>query len=388
MNSRVAALALLLVTLPSCGPAEGSTSGLRPALRIPYAGGTRLAFDGRYVYAGQFNGSTQHGQLPRNGGVHIVDSAASPPKLVATIKCAGFDNDVAIVRPGLLALGYTESTCGAGGSGVSLYDVTDPAHPRRAGMLGVEQAHTITPLPGTPYLYVSPGGLVIRNRDTGRQAGSENETVVDVTDPAHPRVAATFPVGEQGCHDVSFARLPSMLVGVCSGGDGVELWDMADPLRPKAIATIDDPDVSFAHGVAISEDGKLLVVNDQSHVEHTCDGRSRAGAIGFYDISDVTRPRKVGYFSPPRGSRAKADFDDGTAAWCSSHQVSFVPGTRHLVVTWYSGGTSLLDVADPARPGELAHYRAADSLAWSAQWFAGRIWVNDMRRGLEVLEIL
>jgi hypothetical protein len=377
---------LLLALGPSCAQPRASIEGLHRVFRVPYTGGSRLAFDGRYVYAGQFNGTTRHYQSPDNGGVRIVDSTTTPPTVVATIDCPGFDNDVAVIRPGLLALGYSVSTCGPGGDGVTFYDVTDAAHPRKAGTVKIEQQHTITPLPGTPYLFVSPGGVVVKDPESGRQVGTPNETVIDVTDAAAPRVVATFPARQNGCHDVAFARVSSGLVGLCSGGDGVELWDMADPLRPKVIGSLDDPDVSFAHGVAVSDDGSLLVLNDQSHEEHTCDGRSRAGAIGLYDITDVAHPRKIGHFSPPRGRRHKAKFLDGTAAWCASHQVFFVPGEKRLVVTWYSGGTSLLDVSDPAAPREVAHYREPDSIAWTAQWYAGRIWVNDMSRGLEVLE--
>src|SRR5262245_10205700 len=128
-GGRLLVLVLAAAVLPGCAQPRGSVAGLRPVVRIRYSGGTRLAFDGRYVYAGQFNGTTQHDQHPGDGGVRIVDSAASPPRLVATIHCPGYDNDVALVRHGLLALGYHQSTCGPGADGVTFYDVHDPTQP-------------------------------------------------------------------------------------------------------------------------------------------------------------------------------------------------------------------------------------------------------------------
>jgi hypothetical protein len=62
----------------------------------PYINGTDLAFDGKYVYAGQLATS----QNPQ-GGVRIYDvSDPDEPEQVAFIDCPGNQNDVAVVEPG------------------------------------------------------------------------------------------------------------------------------------------------------------------------------------------------------------------------------------------------------------------------------------------------
>jgi hypothetical protein len=67
--------------------------------------------------------------------------------------------------------------------------------------------------------------------------------------------------------------------------------------------------------------------------------------------------------------------------------LNFVGKTRTAVISWYTGGTSLVDFSNPSLPEEVAYLRADDSDSWSSYWFDGRIWINDLRRGIDVLEV-
>lgn len=60
----------------------------------------------------------------------------------------------------------------------------------------------------------------------------------------------------------------------------------------------------------------------------------------------------------------------------------------YLISSWYSGGVEVLDVSDPAVPEVVAEYRPDDSLAYGVDYFNGRIYVNDIDRGLEILELV
>lgn len=383
---RLVVLALLASLLPGTPThaAEDRTANLTVTMRLPYAGGTELATDGRYVYAGQFNGRFDRDELPRQGGVRIFDTQADPPRLVGSIPCAGTDMDVAIVRPGLLVVGHHRSACGVRGNGVTTFDVSDPRRPKRLGTVGVPSSHTLTALPGTSYVYVSPGGL-------GNGFGVTS--IVDVTDARRPRVAKYVRPDWMGCHDTTFARnLAGTLLGVCTGGDGVRIWDMSDPLAPAELSYIspdDNPELFFAHGAAISPDGTLLVVNDEAYGGHSCDGTAAYGGYGslhLYDITVPASPAYVGAIRPPRGA---VPFGSPTKvqSWCTSHQLNFAPNSRRLVNAWFSGGVSVWDLTVPHLPREEAHYVGQGAVAWTAHWFGDRIWVNDMARGVEVLEL-
>ena len=386
ISRRLTVLALLASLLPAApsGAAEDRTANLTVTMRLPYNGGTELASDGRYIYAGQWNGKLDRFESPRQGGVRIFDSQATPPRLVGTIACAGTDIDVAIARPGLLVIAHHRSACGVPKNGVTTFDVSNPAKPRRLGSVAVPSAHTLTAVPGTNYVYVSPGGL---------QNGDGQTAIVDVTNAARPRIAKIVRPDEWGCHDTTFARnLRDVLLGVCTGGDGVRIWNMTNPLAPKqisAISTWDNQEIFFAHGSAISPDGTLLVVNDEAYYGHSCDGNGSFGGFGSLHIYDITQPEAptyVGAIRPPRGAKAFGRPDD-VGSWCTSHQLNFAPNSRRLVNAWFSGGISVWDLTIPSMPREEAHYVGQGAVVWTAHWFNDRIWVNDLTRGVEVLQL-
>ena len=62
---------------------------------------------------------------------------------------------------------------------------------------------------------------------------------------------------------------------------------------------------------------------------------------------------------------------------------------------WYQGGVTLFDFTDPAKPVELAYYdrgpidetTLVQGGAWSAYWYRGKIWTNEIARGLDVLAV-
>lgn len=380
----LALLASLLPAAPSGAAAEKRSPNLTVSMRTPYAGGTELAYDGRYVYAGQWNGRTDRYQLPNQGGVRIFDSQATPPKLVGRIACAGTDIDVEVARPGLLVIAHHRSACGVAGNGVTTFDVSNPARPRRLGTVAVPSAHTLTLVPGTSYVYVSPGGL---------GNGAALTAVVDVSNAARPRVVKTVAPDYWGCHDVTFGKnLTGTLLGVCAGGDGVRIWDMADPLAPKQLAWISrdaNRSLYFAHGAAISPDGGLLVVNDEAFNGHSCEGKASYNGYGSLHLYDITRPDKpvyLGAIAPPRGAKLAGTPRD-VGSWCTSHQLNFAPNSRRLVNAWFSGGVSVWDLTLPSSPREEAYYVGQGAVVWSAHWFGDRIWVNDMTRGVEVLSL-
>ena len=66
-----------------------------------------------------------------------------------------------------------------------------------------------------------------------------------------------------------------------------------------------------------------------------------------------------------------------------------------MVQAWYQGGISVFDFADSARPrrspGSTAGPLSADQLilggSWSAYWYNGFIFSNDIQKGLDVLKL-
>jgi hypothetical protein len=77
---------------------------------------------------------------------------------------------------------------------------------------------------------------------------------------------------------------------------------------------------------------------------------------------------------------------------CTAHNYTIIPqpdGRQILVSAWYEGGTSVIDMTNPAAASEIGFFDAqanpASSDAWSSYWYNGFIYVNDIARGLDTL---
>jgi hypothetical protein len=418
MRARVAPLALLAaVALAAPAAAQTPTitksDNVREVGRHAYTGGTEIAFDGRWVYAGQFNGTDNRNQLPQQGGFKIFDTKDGTFRLAGELPCPATDSDVTLVRPGLVAVAHHTGLCnptrGSGGSptasnnGVYLADVSDPENVEVLGGVGLRvgasqsglSAHTVTVHPSGEVLYINPGGL---------QNGQGITTIVDIRNPRAPRIAGRFAPDDIGCHDLQFLIDERGDFAFCAGLQKVEVWDVSDPLKPSVVKTVRNPAIQFAHNAVPSPDGKLLVINDEAFAGHDCTTPAKVyGSLWIYDISDPADPKLAGRVAAPDGGAAPVGYTgvdlvgiDGrplgpnsgwTRSWCAAHNYNFVPGTRILVSSWFTGGVTVEDLTDPAEPVRLAFWRASHSIAYTAHFHEGRIYVNDLYRGMDVLEV-
>jgi hypothetical protein len=362
----------LMATAGAAGAADkavNKTDNIHLIKQLPYEGGTDIAFQGDYVYFGQ-EGSTE-------GGVRILDVSGKLPKEVGFIKCPGSQNDVAVVRPGLLALAYHSGTCGGvPGAGVRLIDVSDPRKPRfLSDVILPGGTHTLTVYPGTDLIYASPGGLA---------NGGSVEQILDASNPNKLTVAATFKPNQTGCHDITFARAADgdTMLGFCPGGGEVSIWDVTDELKPVVIAHGFTPSF-FPHAAVPTPDGKYLVMTDEAFAVHDCMG-GPTGSMWVFDIQNPAVPIPVGHWGPQRGSAPVGTY---ATDWCTAHNLNFVGKTRQAVVSWYTGGTSVVDFSDPMFPTEVAYFQPEDTDVWSSYYFGGYIYTNDLRRGIDVLKV-
>lgn len=364
-RSLAAMVVLVLTPIDPVGAQApvNKTDNVREVAHFPYSGGSDLDFSGKYVYAGV---------MGDQGGVGVYDVSKPKPRKVTHIPCPGTQNDVAVVRPGLLALGYHNGQCGAmPGAGVRLIDVKNPKRPRYLSDVQLPGGtHTLTVYPGEAIIYASPGGLA---------NGGGTEQILDASNPKKLEVAATFRPGQAGCHDVTFHFNEERKLAFCAGLTETQIWNVEDPLAPVTIARIASP-AFFPHQAVSSPDGDVLLITDEAFVAHDCVG-GPTGSVWIYDISIPEAPLLVGHWGPRRGSQPVS------LSWCTAHNLNFVPGTRVAVLSWYSGGTSVVDFDNPSLPEEIAYYQPADASTWSSYWYRGRIYANDTARGLDVLEV-
>lgn len=372
--------AVLCAVLALASPVHGreaaddavdKTDNVKLVKSFPYEGGTDITFEGDFVYFGSEGDK---------GGITVLDVSGAKPEEIAFIPCPGSQNDVEIVKPGLLALGYHGGSCGTEipGSGVRLIDVRDPNQPKYLGSIELPGGtHTLTRYPWgkKDIIFASPGGLA---------NGGGEEQILDVSNPNKIKVIKAFEPNPIGCHDITFAPAADgdRKLGFCPGGGEVSIWDVTNPANPSVIAHGFTPSF-FPHAAVPTPDGQYLVMTDEAFVVHDCVG-GPTGSMWVFDISIPEAPILTGHWGPQRGAAPV-----GTIAtdWCTAHNLNFVGKTRQAVVSWYTGGTSVVDFTNPLLPVEVAYFRADGTNSWSSYFFDGLIFVNDLGRGIDVLKV-
>jgi hypothetical protein len=362
-----------------------------------FASGTDLAFDGDYVYAAE-----QADSGNEEGGIHIIDvSDPDEPVQVGYVNCPGYQNDVAVVDTGIVALAYhrlthvDDSDCpDAVPGGVTLFDVSDPENPQELGSSPPLPGgtHTLTVSPDGDYIYASPGGIA---------NGGGVQQIIDVSvrdEEVYP--VHTFRPNQTGCHDFAFfTATDDREMGVCIGLAESQIWDLADLTAPVIAARIANPLMQFMHSAVVTDDGRYLVIGDEAIGANECIG-GPTGAMYAYDISTPELPIPLSYFGidrayggTPINSSTAGQSGTGRDGWCTAHIYDFIPDTHIMVSSWYSGGVNIIDWGDDfTAPREVAHYRTDGEYAerevtnyWSAYWHEGRIYANDRVRGLDAL---
>lgn len=275
----------------------------------------------------------------------------------------------------------------AGGT-IDIFDITDPTKPELITQIE-DPSHKLGVVPGTPIVYNSAQGIY------------------DLTDPAKP-----VKVGETGhsCHHIFFWNDPaqSKFRALCAGYAETVLWDTTDPRAPTVVSTVPhfhgNPDlppasvtpVTFSHTALLNDDGTILVVGDEMgggaaaacavHAEAAGVSLSTpTGALWFYDVSDETNPKLLGWFSPEAHPISNPTF-----AGCTAHHGRLVPdpeGRDLLTMAFYGAGVTLIDFSDPANPWLVDQWNDGTN-TWEAWHYNGWIFTGDLNRGLDVLQIV
>ncbi|MFN2563913.1 MAG: LVIVD repeat-containing protein [Gemmatimonadaceae bacterium] len=395
-----------------------------------------LAFSGNYVFQGGYN------------GIQIWDiSDPRNPRLRSSIVCPGGQGDPSVYR-NLLFVSVEETRgrldCGAQGitdtvsaerfRGVRIFDISDIDRPRSVASVQTcrgSHTHTLVSHPADQaniYVYVSGTS---RPRPSAELAGCSalapeqdpNTSLfrievirVPLAAPQDARIvnmprifanaagniAALWPGGGHGegtqmtartdqCHDITAYSAIGLAAGACSG-NGI-LLDIRDPVNPRRIAEVSDPNFAYWHSATFNNDGTKVVFTDEwgGGTAPRCRATDRPqwGANAIYTLENG-RLRPASFYKLPAPQTATEN--------CVAHNGSLipVPGRDIMVQAWYQGGVSVFDFTDPRRPVEIAFFDRGPVSAteltlaghWSAYWYNGRIYASEIARGLDVLELL
>ncbi|MDT0429842.1 MULTISPECIES: LVIVD repeat-containing protein [Streptomyces] len=376
---------------------------------------TDLAFQGDYAFAGNYD------------GFRIFDiSNPKKPRTVAQVLCPGSQNDIS-VSGDLLFLSTDSSrsddSCSSttqpateksSWEGMKVFDISDKRHPKYVAAVETacgSHTHTIIPERRDVYIYVSSyapnaafpdcqpphdGISVIKvPRNAPEKSRIVNFPVLfpdggNPGAPTNPGVSQTT-----GCHDITVLPSKDLAAGACMG-DGL-LFSIKDPAHPKIIDRVQD-NVNFAfwHSATFNQKADKVVFTDElgGGGAATCSeeiGPNR-GADGIYDIKGRGDHRKLVFRSYFKIDRPQAETEV-----CVAHNGSIIPvkGKDLMVQAWYQGGVSVWDFTDSSKPKEIAYFErgpvSTDAVTtagpWSAYYYNGYIYSNDIAKGFDVLKL-
>jgi hypothetical protein len=228
----------------------------------------------------------------------------------------------------------------------------------------------------SPRVFIDPRTGALNGLSNGGSHGKNDEE--------------TKPSDSNQCHDITVYSALGLAAGACSG-NGI-LLDIKDPVHPKRLDAVNDPNYSYWHSASFSNDGTKVVFTDEwgGGLGARCrpTDPSKWGADAIFNLKD-DKLSLASYYKLPA---AQGDTEN-----CVAHNGSLVPvpGRDIEVQSWYQGGISVMDFTDPAHPVEIAYFDRgpidAKTLVlggfWSAYWYNGSIYGSEIARGLDVFEL-
>jgi hypothetical protein len=198
------------------------------------------------------------------------------------------------------------------------------------------------------------------------------------------------PIDSDQCHDITVFSSMGLAAGACSG-NGIVL-DIKDPVNPKRLDAVNDPNYAYWHSASFSNDGTKVVFTDEwgGGLGARCrpNDPSKWGANAVFRLKD----NKLSFASYYKLPAAQGDSEN-----CVAHNGSLipVPGRDIEVQAWYQGGVSVMDFTDTDHPVEIAYFDRGPidpnilvlGGDWSAYWYNGHIYASEIARGLDIFEL-
>ncbi|MGH7504661.1 MAG: LVIVD repeat-containing protein, partial [Longimicrobiales bacterium] len=259
---------------------------------LPVRVTAEVAADGAWAYT-----TTWGNLIDLGSALEVWDVSGATPLLVDSVIIADATTlgDVQISDDGNLLVIATERENGS----IIVFDRSDPAHPvmlsrhlsdntRNFGVHTVKLGR----VNGTLYAFLSvnPGGAT----------GNGQLVVVDLSDPTNPREILAMPLGGPVLHDV-FVRDGYLFTA--EWDDGMSIWDIgggglggspADPVRIGNVQTVDG-NVHNIWWYHAPDGGKRYVFVGEEAPANV--GADSDGDIHVVDISDMTNPREVAFYT-------------------------------------------------------------------------------------------
>lgn len=288
-------------------------------------------------------------------GMQIID-ITNPlrPTRAGVFECGLAQGDVQVFRQGARWLAtytaddgfsnggacYSRLGVSRGTTGTFIADVTEPTKPRAVGFLPI--------ILGSHNMTVHPGGRFLYNSDSELPGRGQVE-IWDIANPAKPkqvRVIDLLPVpravnsAPTSSHDITFNAAGTR--AYVAALTYTVVLDTTAPGAPHPISWIADPAVTLHHQSdpvtvqTVAGPITYLVISDElgGGATNVCPG----GGLHVYNITGPLElaPVKLGaFFAPYQGA--------SPARACTSHVLRMHPEEKIMTIGWYGLGSRVID---------------------------------------------
>ncbi|MFN7252481.1 MAG: LVIVD repeat-containing protein [Anaerobacillus sp.] len=325
--------------------------------------------------------------------------------IVKSVNTPHFKGDLAVVSVQQTSRNNANRPESIGG--VLLYDVSNPADPKKLGFYELDRRIT-----GTHELYLTTQGnraiLLTSNpyADYYTHGVEKDFQIIDVSDPSNPEKLWQFdprdldevPQDFNGYHwfTPDGKTRPVFNHSVITDHNGqfayVSMWDLGtvifdikDPENPVYVGRTDyrDNQKGAAHSAALARGGTVLIETREIANPVGEGYESAYGYTRIFDIKDKANPVLLSEFT------TDLTFDIpptpvGRTTFAKTVHDPKVHGNT-LYLSYYSGGVLAVDITDPSNPVEIARYTPESSNVWGVFVDRNYILASDMGQGLKVL---
>jgi hypothetical protein len=368
---RALALLAVLVALPVPAAAAESSPGVTLTGTIPERGVVSARPVGNHLYVSSLTGVTIF---------DIADPRA--PVRVGRLELPNVQNEDVDVGSGIMLV----SDDPYGGRGVlHVVDVSDPANPRVVSQLSTWArglfddatpprrrgiGHTVSCIDACRWAWLA-----------GSSAGID---IVDLRDPAHPRIAARFAAkeaaGRYGTHDV---QVDDSGLAWVAGSRGTAAYDTSKPLRPRLVFRTNrkgavGPYNNLIHHNSLRLKRRVVAITEEDFGRPDC---RRAGTLQTWRIGRGGMLRPLDTFGVER---------DADVVACSAHYFDARDGL--IAQGFYEQGVRLIDARRPGRLRQVGYHITRPGMVWGALFAptdptGSTIYALDHSRGIDVLAI-
>jgi hypothetical protein len=183
----------------------------------------------------------------------------------------------------------------------------------------------------TEEVWLHPNGV---NAYLGSGSGGDVLYVLDISDPANPRVTDSLVSDTRRVNDVMTTPDGRYLVhtreGASSRRNGIVIASLADPAHPKVIAEFTETVTAGVHSA--------FIYHQDGHGTHVYLTNNGTGAMHVIDINDPYRPREVAQWRTPRPDAGR-----------TLHDIDVQDGLAYL--SYWNDGLVILDVGNGLKGG-------------------------------------